>query len=41
MMLTAGTVRVALATTHLPLAAVSAAISTQLLCQRPPYWPTP
>jgi 4-hydroxythreonine-4-phosphate dehydrogenase len=32
MMLTAGTLRVALATTHLPLAAVSAAISVDSLC---------
>jgi 4-hydroxythreonine-4-phosphate dehydrogenase len=33
MMLTAGTLRVALATTHLPLAAVSAAISVRSLCE--------
>ncbi|HYL04081.1 MAG TPA: 4-hydroxythreonine-4-phosphate dehydrogenase PdxA [Steroidobacteraceae bacterium] len=32
MMLTAGTLRVALATTHLPLAAVSAALSVDSLC---------
>ncbi len=33
MMLTAGTLRVALATTHLPLAAVSAAITVESLCR--------
>jgi 4-hydroxythreonine-4-phosphate dehydrogenase len=33
MMLTAGTLRVALATTHLPLAAVSAAITVDSLCR--------
>jgi len=33
MMLTTGTLRVALATTHLPLAAVSAAISVDSLCE--------
>jgi 4-hydroxythreonine-4-phosphate dehydrogenase len=33
MMLTAGTLRVALATTHLPLRAVSEAISSDLLCE--------
>ncbi|MGH8306540.1 MAG: 4-hydroxythreonine-4-phosphate dehydrogenase PdxA, partial [Steroidobacteraceae bacterium] len=33
MMLTAGTLRVALATTHLPLAAVSAAITVSSLCE--------
>jgi len=33
MMLTTGTLRVALATTHLPLKAVSAAITVELLCE--------
>ena len=33
MMLAAGSLRVALATTHLPLKAVSAAITTELLCE--------